>query len=260
MTAKGVSRLSIIPVRKQAQHRSEMVTQLLFGEHYEVLEISKDKEWVKIRQHFDGYEGWISALQHYPISEEYYEQINFSDYKITTDLVANILFKKKQIPIVLGSIIPISSNELFQSEEQVAFSGESKSLSTRRDFEYFKGILMKYLHAPYLWGGKSPLGIDCSGFVQMAFKLNGYRLKRDASQQVMQGEEVNGLAEALPGDLAFFRNEERVVTHVGVLLEGQEIIHASGQVRVDIIDVNGIFNAEQNRYTHYLTDIRRILK
>ena len=256
---KGISRLSVIAVRAAAKDSAEIVTQLLFGDHYTVLEVAKDAKWLKIQIYFDDYEGWIDIKQFHFISDAYFDQINHSDYKICTDLTASILYQKNLLPVTIGAIIPISTNEIFKIEEHLGFNGEAKSLSARRDGEYLKNMAMKYLNAPYLWGGKSPFGLDCSGFTQMVFKICGYKLKRDASQQVLQGKAVEKLENALPGDLAFFRNTEKKVIHVGILLENQTIIHASGKVKIDLIDENGIFIAEQNSYTHYLTDIRRII-
>ncbi|MDN5200462.1 NlpC/P60 family protein [Fulvivirgaceae bacterium BMA10] len=257
---KGVCRLSIVPVRSQHSDKSELVTQLLFGDHYSILKKSKDNRWVKIRVHFDDYEGWISLKQHHQISNEYFDQINHSDYKISTDLSSTILFKKHPINILIGSILPISTNELFKVEEHLAFNGESKSLSQKRDFEYLKGVAKKFLNAPYLWGGKTPFGIDCSGFTQQVFKICGYKLKRDSGMQAEQGIAVENFDDQEPGDLAFFANDEMKVNHVGIILDEQKVIHASGFVRIDMIDKEGIFNEELNSYSHRLFSIRRILK
>ena len=255
---KGICRLSVVPVRAEAADTSEQVTQLLFGDHYQVLEITFDQKWVNIRIHFDQYQGWIDSKQHTLISEEYFEQINHSDYKISLDISASILHNKNKVNILLGSILPISTNELFQIEEQLAYNGESKSLSQKRDFEYAKQVALLYLNTPYLWGGKTPFGIDCSGFTQQVFRICGYPLMRDASQQVKQGREVIGLAKSRPGDLAFFQNKNKKVDHVGVVWEDNRIIHASGKVHIGQLDEQGITASGSKEYTHILHSIRRI--
>jgi hypothetical protein len=257
---KGICRICIVPVRREPSDKAEMVTQLLFGDHYTVMEYSGDGKWVRISIYYDEYEGWIDVKQHKRISEEYFEEINNNEFRICTDLIAPILYKKKPLQIVLGSILPLAHTELFDIEEQFAFNGEAKRLGQRREFDFLKFITLKYLNAPYLWGGKSPFGIDCSGFTQMVFKLTGYRLKRDTSQQVLQGENIAGLEEALPGDLIFCRNEDKQISHVGILLEDKKIIHASGSVRVDFLDERGIFNRSMNEYTHRMAEIKRILR
>ncbi len=256
---KGICRLAIMPVRAEASDKSEQVTQLLFGDHYEVLETTSDGKWLQIRVDFDQYEGWVDSKQHTAISDKYYEQINNSDYKISLDIASSILHNKHRVNIVLGSVLPISTSELFQIEEQLAYNGESKSLSQKRDFEYMKQIAMMYLNAPYQWGGKTPFGIDCSGFTQQVFRICGYQLQRDASQQVKQGREVLDLKTAQSGDLVFFKNEKKKVTHVGIVWEDNQIIHASGRVRIDQLDEGGIVILESQKRTHKLQSIRRIL-
>ena len=255
----GVCRLSIVPVRAEASDKSELSTQLLFGDHYEVIEISKDKKWLKIRINFDQFEGWLDAKQHHPVSRDYYDYLNRAEFKITIDITASILYNKSPQIILMGSMIPISSSELFKMEEQFAFNGEAKNLGQKREYEYLRNVAVKYLNAPYLWGGKSPFGIDCSGFVQMVFKICGYRLFRNSWQQSNQGKSFRNVEQSKPGDLIFFKNVEGKVNHVGILLEGDRIIHASGKVRVDHLNEEGILNLETKIYTHQFSHVRRIL-
>lgn len=258
--AKGICRLGIVPLRANSTDKAEMVSQLIFGDHYSVLDISSDGKWAKITVEFDQYEGWIDIKQHTEISEDYFNHLNSTDFKISTDITSKILYKKRFIQIVIGSVLPISSYELFNVHEQFAFNGASKNIGDRQGFDFLKLTINKYMNAPYLWGGKTPFGIDCSGLVQQIFKLCGYNLKRDAIQQYQQGAIVASFGEAKPGDLAFFRNESDHISHVGIIMEDQGFIHASGYVRKDKLDENGIFNEELSTYTHNLEAIKRILK
>lgn len=255
----GVCRLSVVPVRSEAADKAEQVTQLLFGEHYEVISHATNNKWVRIRIYFDQYEGWIDAKQHHAVAKEYFDYLNRSEFKIITDLTTSMLYNKSPLPILLGSMIPISSSELFKMEEQFAFNGEAKNVGQKREFEFLKTIAMKYLHAPYQWGGKAPFGIDCSGFTQMVFKICGYQLLRDAVQQANQGRSIKTFDQAKSGDLMFFKNENNTITHVGIFLGGGKIIHASGRVRIDHINEEGILQVETKIYTHSLAQVRRIL-
>jgi hypothetical protein len=255
----GVCRLSLVSVRKEPSDKAEQVTQLLFGDHYEITEKSKDGKWLKVLIYYDQYDGWIDAKQHHVISDDYFNYVNKAEFKITTDITSSLLYNKSPIAVLMGSIIPISSSELFKMEEQFAFNGDTKNVGQKREYDYVKAIAQKYVNAPYLWGGKSPFGIDCSGFTQMVFKICGYKLYRDSSQQANQGKVVKGIHEYLPGDLAFFDNNEGQIIHVGILLDKDRIIHASGRVRVDNINDEGILNQETKVYTHHLSHIRRVL-
>ena len=252
----GVCRLSIVAVRKEPTDQAEQITQLLFGDHYYVLSSSPDKKWIHIRVFSDQTEGWLDGKQHHAITPEYFEQINQADFKITMDIASSILYKKSPLTIVMGSVVPISNAELFKMEEQLAFNGEAKSLGQKRDFEFLKSIALKYLHAPYQWGGKSPFGIDASGFVQMVYKIVGYSLPRDISKQGGKNREPGN---ALPGDIAFFKNKQGEINHVGIVLEEDKIIHVSGRVRIDHLHEEGILNAETKIFTHYLSGLRTIL-
>ena len=140
----GVCRLAVVPVRSDPMELSGQVTQLLFGDHYEVIAFSPDSQWGRIRIYADQCEGWLELKQHHPISSEYFNQINQTDYKITTDIASPVLYKKLPLTIVMGSVVPISNAELFKIGEQFAFNGEAKSLGQRRDFEFIKTIACKY--------------------------------------------------------------------------------------------------------------------
>lgn len=253
----GVSRLSVVSVRKDPHDRAEQVTQLLFGDEYEVIEKSGNEQWLKIRIVFDGSTGWIDNRQYFPVSKEYFEYVGRADFKITTDLTSTLLYNKNKVTLPIGSIIPISNAELFRMEEQFAFNGESKSVGTKREFDFLRAILQKYLYTPYQWGGKTPFGIDSSGFTQIAFKICGYRLLRDVAQQAQQGRSVPSFDDTLPGDLAFFKAEDGSIVHVGVVVDTNKVIHVSGFVRVDSFDQQGIFDGA--RHTYSLSHIRRIL-
>ena len=255
----GVCRLSVVPVRQEPAHTSELVTQLLFGDHYEVSERSTNGKWLKIRNHFDLYAGWIDSKQHHGINREYFQYFSDAEFKITTDISSTLLYNKAPLTVLMGSVIPISSTELFKMEEQFAFNGEAKNLGQKREYEFLKATALKYLNAPYLWGGRTPFGIDCSGFTQMVFRICGYQLMRDAFQQSSQGKPVNSLAESKPGDLAFFSNDNNKISHTGIVIGADKIIHASGRVRIDSLDDKGIRGSDPTFYTHNLSHIRRIL-
>ena len=247
----GVCRLSVLTVRAEASDKAEQTTQLLFGDHYEVIDQSKDKNWLRIRIHFDQYEGWIDSKQHHAVSKEYFDYLDKSEFKITTDLTSSMLYNKSPLVILMGSMIPISSSELFKMEEQFAFNGEAKNVGLKREYEYLRNIAVKYINAPYQWGGKNPFGIDCSGFTQMVFKISGYKLLRDSSQQANQGKPIKDFTESRP--------VEGKIIHVGIVLHEDKIIHASGRVRIDQFTAEGIINSETKALTHTFSHVRRVL-
>lgn len=258
-TDYGVCRLSVVPVRAAAADTSAQITQLLFGEHYEVTGQTRDRAWLRIRIAYDQYEGWLDARQHHSVSREYFDYLNRTEFKITTDLTSSILYHKSPIPILMGSMIPISSSELFKMEEQFAFNGEAKNLGQKREPDFLYKQAAKYLNAPYQAGGKSPFGIDASGFTQMVFKLCGYTLLRDAWQQANQGKTVKRFQERKPGDLFFFKDGEGRIIHTGIFQGGDKIIHASGRVRIDGVGEAGIEDSDTKQLIYTFSHIRRVL-
>jgi hypothetical protein len=250
----GISNLSIIPMRDEAADQAEMVNQILFGEHFKVLEIRK--KWSKIRLAHDNYEGWVCNKQWIEISEEDYKQLDKDVSTITTDIL-DIITKDHHQPIVICSILPTyKSGHALINNEMYKFDGLTTPGFTQKE-KLVENALM-YLNAPYLWGGRSPLGIDCSGFSQMVYRLQGISLPRDAYQQAEVGTTLSFVEESEPGDLAFFDNKEGKITHVGIILADNHIIHASGKVRIDRIDQQGIFNTEIGSHTHKLRLIKSI--
>lgn len=254
---KGVCRSSVVPVRKEPNDRSEMVSQLLFGDHYAIEDVTADEKWGLARIEYDNYKGWIDMKQHFQISDEFFTQINNSDFKVCIDLTSRILYNHRPLVIVMGSILPISSFELFEIGEHFAFNGESKSLGAKTNVEYLLEVAEKYLHCPYLWGGKTPFGIDCSGFVQMVFKICGYRLPRDTVDQVRLGTEVSDFRELRAGDVAYF-GKDGTISHVGIAMGEGRIIHASGHVKIESITEEGIVD-DLKHITHPLIKIKRLI-
>lgn len=223
--------LSMIPCRKEGNDRSEMLTQLLFGEEFEVLH--QERNWSLIRTVYDDYECWIDSKQ-----MERIEGLNNPD-TFSVDVLK--WSNEMSIWMPAGAVDPDGRN-LEASPNSIVVNA------------------MKFIGTPYLWGGRTAMGIDCSGFTQIIFKIHGLKIKRDAYQQILEGAEVDFLENAQNGDLAFFDNQEGKVTHVGIVfIENAQtkIIHASGHVRVDKLDHQGIFNSDFNKYTHNLKAIRR---
>ncbi|MFV5689650.1 NlpC/P60 family protein [Flavobacterium sp. ZT3R25] len=251
----GICNLAIIPLRFEPSDRSEIVSQILFGEHFEILE--QLKQWSRIKMQYDDYEGWVDSKQYQLISESSFNQLSEDAIILNADLIEYITAPNNiLIPIPLGSSVSfLNYNEINTSN----FDFEGTKISGIKPKESLINTAFLYLNTPYLWGGKTPFGIDCSGFTQIVYKLNGYKLLRDASQQAIQGEPLSFIEESEPGDLAFFDNEEGKIIHVGIIMEDNYIIHASGKVRIDRLDHLGIYNPETNKHTHKLRVIKKII-
>ena len=251
----GICNLAIVPVRAEASDRSEQVSQLLFGEHFKIIEMTS--KWAQVEIAYDSYVGWIDSKQFQVISEEHYNILNDTPIVLNADLVEYITTPNNQLTsITLGASLSFLDNEEINNQK---YHFEGVKVCGKKDKSELVKTAFMYLNAPYLWGGKTPFGIDCSGFTQMVYKLNGYKLLRDASQQATQGEALSFIEESEPGDLAFFDNEEGNIIHVGIMMENNYIIHASGKVRIDRLDHLGIYNAETNRHTHKLRVIKKII-
>lgn len=250
-----------------------MVSQLLFGEHFEILE--EKKSWTLIRIAYDGYECWIDKKQFLPLND--IKGINDSTTAVTTDIVQLAEDENGNlVSVLLGSSLPKFKDTSFSlGKQKYSFEGEATFPFEKKKKHTIKEVSKWYLNTPYLWGGRTPFGLDCSGFTQMVFKLNGIKLKRDAHQQAEQGESLSFLEEAIEGDLAFFDNEDGKIVHVGIItpiyspkgektpsplgMVGMGCIHASGKVRIDKLDHHGIYNEELKNYSHRLRVIKRFI-
>lgn len=239
----AICTLSMIPVRGQPRHRSEMVSMLLFGEVFTVNE-SLD-HWHHIKCRNDNYEGWIFGRLLHLVDQVFLEKYDSETPVYCGEMLSTAQNGQKSYYFGFGSRLPLFDGTHF-------YLGDSKVNYTRDTISPFKDndpseiirIAKKYLHTPYLWGGRSLLGIDCSGFIQMVYAMNGCIMPRDARQQAEHGIVVKNLEDARPGDLAFFSETGHTITHVGILTGDGHIIHASDDVRVDKIDENGIYNRD----------------
>jgi gamma-D-glutamyl-L-lysine dipeptidyl-peptidase len=238
------------PVRKKASHKVEMSNQLLFGEVMRVIDAKKN--WLRIQSVHDNYEGWIrnnlvSMIDPAP-----------SNSFVAGELINTIRFGEQKMLIPFGSSLPGFENGMGSiAGRQYHFDGYAinRTISTA-DGKTIQQLTSSWLNAPYLWGGRTVLGVDCSGFAQVIFKMIGIDLLRDAKQQISQGLKVKKLESAQCGDLAFFHKKKKIV-HVGILLSHTEIIHASGKVRIDKIDSKGVIHTGSGKRTHDLAGIRR---
>jgi hypothetical protein len=258
----GISNLSIVPVRSDPHEKSEMCTQILFGEHYTIIE--ENAKWCQVKLAFDGYQGWIDRKMVNEIEERVFLELAEIPRIVTTD-VFNIIQPAggyNNFLIVAGSSLPHFDKvaRTFKIGDVLySIQGNSIAGAKRELREVIIENALKYFNAPYLWGGRTPFGIDCSGFSQVLYKMAGLTIPRDASQQAKMGTNLTFVEEALPGDLAFFDNEEGAITHVGVIWEKNKIIHSSGKVRIDNVDHFGIFNIDTGRYTHQMRLMRRLI-
>ena len=257
----GISGLSLIPVRKDPSEKSEMVTQILFGEHFEIME--QMLGWSMVKLSWDGYQGWIDSKMITPVNARTLNKLKKKPFAVTSDIISLISVNADQnLMLVAGSTLPVwrpylkeftIDRDTYKSAGEV-FYGDPKN---PRDTIIKQAL--KYFNAPYLWGGRSPFGIDCSGFTQILYKMIGIPIPRDASEQVKLGIPLSFVDETDPGDLAFFDDNEGNIVHVGIIWARNKIIHASGKVRIDNVDQFGIFNPDMQRYTHKLRVMKKVI-
>ncbi len=238
--------MPVIPMRKSPKDTSEMTNQVLFGETFHI--IKKNRKWSYIELNHDQYQGWIDNKQ-YELIENHIEK-----YQISNKQYVNIKVNNIQQPLLLGSLIPLN----IRVKRKLNISEKLSFVELNLVEKWFIKIAKKYLNSPYLWGGRTPLGIDCSGYTQMVYRFFDIQLPRDANQQIEKGKKINNYQNIKLGDLAFFAKNNKI-THVGICLNKDSIIHASGRVRIDRLTKTGILNEEIQSHTHLLHTIKRIL-
>jgi len=253
----GICTLNAIPLKSEPNNKSEMISQILFGETFVVSDL--EKNWVKIILDFDHYEGWVSKNQIIELTQKDYSNIKNNNTYHLNNLVTFISDSNNNLQTIsLGASLPFFKNNTFKIlDQQYKFDG----LVNHK--KVLKSELVRmahlYLNTPFLWGGRTPFGIDCSGFTQMVYKTGGHKLFRDAYQQASQGEVLSFIEESEPGDLAFFDNEEGEIIHVGIILDNNYIIHCDGKVRIDRLDHSGIYNVDTKRHTHKLRIMKKVV-
>ncbi|NKI31967.1 C40 family peptidase [Croceivirga thetidis] len=247
----GVCLLGSVALRQAADDNAPMQSQLLYGELFKFKE--RRKFWSRIQTNYDNFEGWVRNNQVNPLLEGELDKIDFKKTDYNRDLVSFVSEGKNGlIAVPLGA--EINNCEIFQH----TFEGTSKIEVENQKADFIETAFL-YLNSPYLLGGKTPFGIDNSGFTQMVYKINGQKLFRTVEEQSNQGEVMSFIEECEPGDLAFFDDREGNINHVGIVLKDNYIIHAHGKVRIDRIDHTGIFNTEEKKYSHQLRVLKRIL-
>lgn len=254
----AICAISVLPVRREPREQSELETQILFGEVFHILE--EIPNWCRVRADYDDYEGWVDEKMVFPCTTREAELwLSAPGIVVSTPSLRLIREPQKSM-----QTISAGSRIVFNGEDRNSFVIAGREFYLQNDLSDKKieitEVAKGFLNAPYLWGGRNFFGIDCSGFTQIVYKIMGIKLPRNSSQQIEYGAMVSFVEEAKIGDLAFFDNEEGDIVHVGICLGNGEIIHASGEVKIDLLDHLGIFDNKQKKYTHKLRVIKRIIQ
>ncbi len=254
----GICLLSVIPVREKPSDKSQMTNQLLFGETAQILDAMNN--WSLIRSSGNHYEGWVDTQQLTQLDKAILDRMEVESPVFLINPCATVSGKSGSVLLSLGSRLPFYKNRSFDiNGQQFSFGEVPETLQGKQSAEVLVALAGRYLGVPFLWGGRSFFGLACSGFTEVVFRTCGYQLPRDSRDQAGMGKTIGFINEARAGDLAFFDNDEEQIVHVGILLGNTQILHASGKVRIDTIDHQGIFNEEQKKYTHRLRLIKRLL-
>ena len=257
---------SVVPVRAEAREGSEQLTQMLFGELCTVLE--EKPRWNRVKLALDGQEGWVDAKMICPMKSEEFKSYSLA-YKNAAMVSVPMTYAVSEnngqtIPLTAGTRLTNYKDGRFEVLG-VGFRIDPNMVAVQ-PLEMNEQSLLQtvrfFLNVPYLWGGKNAMGMDCSGFTQVVMSLFGKKLLRNASEQATQGKKISDLKKVQAGDLAFFDHEDGKISHVGIVIDSERVIHCSGRVKVEKLDRRAsggvyILSAE-GIHTHHLVSIRRM--
>jgi hypothetical protein len=255
----GICPLSVIPIRISPSHRSELISQMLFGEMAEILE-SKGNDWLRIICESDGFIGWVEKDQILPLSESTYLSYK-NNFSYCLELMQPAVGPDSFVSITLAARLPEYDGLRFSlNKSKFSFNGQALPISKFNPTpEMIIKLARKYLNTPFLWGGRSPFGIDSSGLVQIVYQMVGIFLPRDPLEQVKMGSSIDFIELAQPGDIAFFENRFGRIVHSGIILPDNQLLHSLGHVKIDLMDHYGIFDLNKNHYLKSLRIIKRLL-
>lgn len=264
----GICLLNYVPLRSTISHTSEMVSQLLFGETFTIED--KYTHWFKIQSSFDGYIAWVDSKQIQLISKEEYNICSLNSNHCFLIEDRNIVERAEDNSVFnlgMGSCLPLCKegkskidSYTYRTAQPILSASQIAEKNHPEKSKLLLELASKWLFTPYLWGGKTIAGTDCSGFTQTLFRLCGVYLPRDVKDQVKKGTTIDFIDVANEGDLLFFENELDELVHVGIYLGNKKVIHSSGYVKIDSVDHQGIYDHAKGAYTHHLRLIKRVLQ
>jgi len=254
----GICDQPLIPMRSEPKDGSELVTMLLFGEMYEI--VDQHGDWYFVQHGFDGYQGWFFSREPVLLTEKEAANIEEGSMFLAAEPFLKLVSENRALVVGLGSPLPNFNGHYCRiNDEFFLVKGRAKPTDNKGRPSYLEELALSLLEAPYLWGGRTTHGLDCSGFTQILYRFAEVDLPRDAKEQAKLGDYVNSFKEKVKGDIAYFKNQDGKIGHTGIVLDSDKVIHASEKVRIDLLTDRGIYRETLGEYTHQLHSIKSIL-